>query len=141
MQASKTLNTSSRLHSDSMKKFLANWTQRGMPKITAERRYDSWERAFLFKHVFKKAFAKRNDVLEEETAKVTEFEEQQKLSRISTQIDIDPEQAELFFRLRDQFAALTECSAIWDIKTRQATNQVRERTTASTRLSRDTSPI
>ena len=106
-------------------------------KATAERRYESWENGFLFKHIFKTAFTKRKEILEEETAKVTELEEQLKLSRISTQIDIDKEQADLFFRLRDQFAALTECTAIWDIKTRQATDQVRERTTAGTRLSRE----
>lgn len=106
-------------------------------KIKAERRYGSWERGFLFKRIFKKAFAKRKEVLEEESAKVSELEEQQELSRISTQIDIESEQAELFFRLRDEFAALAECKAIWDIKTRQATDKVRERTTAIMKLSRE----
>lgn len=106
-------------------------------KVTAAQRYDSWERGFLFKNIFKTAFAKRKEILDEETAKVAELEEQLKLSKISTQIDIDKEQAELFFRLRDQFAALTECAAIWDIKTRQATDQFHERTTARTRLSRE----
>ena len=106
-------------------------------KATAEHRYGSWERGFVFKNIFKKAFAKRKEILDEETAKVAELEDQQKLSKISTQIDIDKEQAELFFRLRDQFAALTECAAIWDIKTRQATDQFHERTTAKTRLSRE----
>lgn len=103
----------------------------------AERRYESWENGFLFKNIFKSAFAKRKEVFEEETARVEELEEQLKLSRIATQIDVDKEQAELFFKLRDQFAVLTESAAIWDIKTRQATDQVRERTTAGTRLSRE----
>jgi hypothetical protein len=106
-------------------------------KALAERRYESWKNGFLFKNIFKLAFAKRKEVFEEETARVEELEEQLKLSRIATQIDIDKEQAELFFKLRDQFASLTECAAIWDIKTRQATDQVRERTTAGTRLSRE----
>jgi hypothetical protein len=65
------------------------------------------------------------------------LEEQLKLSTISTHIELEKEQSELFFRLRDQFAALTECAAIWDIKTRQATDKFHERTTASTRLSRE----
>ncbi len=106
-------------------------------KTIARERYESWERGFLFKKLFKKAFAKRKEIFDEETAKVAELEGQLKLSKISTQIDIEKEQAELFFRMRDQFAGLTECAAIWDIKTRQAIDQVRERSTASTRLWRE----
>ena len=106
-------------------------------KALAERRFTSWDRGFLFKRVFKKAFEKRRETLETETARVAELEEQLKLSAISTHIDLEPEQAELFFRLRDQFAALTECAVIWDIKTRQATDKFHERTTASTRLGRE----
>lgn len=106
-------------------------------KVEAEHRFSSWDNGFLFKCIFKKAFAKRKEVLDEETSKVAELEEQLRLSKIATQIDIDTEQSELFFKLRDQFASLTECAAIWDIKTRQATDQVRERTTATSRLSRE----
>jgi hypothetical protein len=106
-------------------------------KVKAEYRFNSWEQGFLLKKLFKKAFERRRDVLEVETARVAELEEQLKLSTISTRIELEKEQAELFFRLRDQFAALTECVAIWDIKTRQATDKFHERTTASTRLSRE----
>jgi hypothetical protein len=106
-------------------------------KIEAQRRYDSWEEGFLFKRLFKKAYAKRLEVFETETARVAELEEQLKLSTISTHIELESEQAELFFRLRDQFAALSECAAIWDIRTRQATDKFHERTTANTRLSRE----
>ncbi len=106
-------------------------------KMKAEWRFDSWENGFLFKRVFKKAFERRREDLETETARVAELEEQLKLSTISTHIELEKEQSELFFRLRDQFAALSECVAIWDIKTRQATDRFHDRTTASTRLSRE----
>jgi hypothetical protein len=39
--------------------------------------------------------------------------------------------------MRDEFAALSESAAIWDIKTHQATDKFRERTTASVRVGRE----
>lgn len=106
-------------------------------KVKAETRFTSWENGFLFKRVFKKTFETRRETFETETARVAELEEQLKLSTISTQIDLENEQADLFFGLRDQFAALSECAAIWDIKTRQATDQYHQRTTAKTSLGRE----
>lgn len=106
-------------------------------KVEAEQRFDSWNNGFLFKRIFKSAFAKRQEVFAEETAKVDELEEQLKLSSISTYIELEKDQSEAYFRLRDDFAALSESAAIWDVKTRQATDQFHERTTAHTKVARE----
>ncbi len=106
-------------------------------KVAADGRFISWDRGFLFKRLFKKAFAKRREILATETARVAELEEQLRLSTIVTHIEVDKEQSDLYYRLRDEFAALCECAAIWDIKTRQATDMFHERTTARTKLSRE----
>lgn len=106
-------------------------------KQQAVSRYESWENGFLFKRLFKDAFAKRRADAETESAKVAELEEQLRLTTVAAQIDISKEQAEPYFQMRDAFAAVCECAAIWDIKSRQATNRVRERTTAAVRLDRE----
>ncbi len=106
-------------------------------KVEAEIRFDKWNNGFLLKHLLKNNFEKRKDFFETETAKVAELEEQLKLSSIATIIDIEREQAELYYRLRDEFAGLCECTAIWDIKTRQPTDMFHERTSAHSRLSRE----
>jgi hypothetical protein len=100
-------------------------------------RYESWENGFLFKKLFKAAFARRTEEAETASAKVSEFEEQLRLTTVATQIEISKEQAEPYFKMRDAFAALCECSAIWDIKSRQATDMLHERTTAATRIERE----
>lgn len=106
-------------------------------KLRTQERYESWERGFVFKKLLKKAFARRKEEYETETARVDELEQQFKLSKISTHIEIEGEQSDLYYRLRDEFAALSECAAIWDVKTRQATDKFHERTTANTRIGRE----
>jgi hypothetical protein len=51
-------------------------------------------------------------------------------------VEIEPEQADPYFKMRDDFAALCECAAIWDVKSYQATDRFRERTTATMKLDR-----
>jgi hypothetical protein len=98
--------------------------------------YLSWEKGFLLKRLFKAAFEKRKAESETASAKIAELEEQRRLTTIATHIEIAKEQAEPYFRMRDAFASLTECAAIWDIKAHQATDRFHERTTATTRISR-----
>ena len=105
-------------------------------KERAVRRYTSWERGFLFKKVFKKSFARRKEESETVTEKVAELEEQLRLTTVATQVDIDKEQAEPYFRMRDDFAGLCECAAIWDVKSHQETDRFHERTTATSRIGR-----
>ena len=105
-------------------------------KETANRRFQSWESGFLLKKIFKQKFAKRKEESETADAKVAELEEQLRLTTIATHVDIAKEQAEPYFELRDDFAALCECEAMWDIKSYQATDKFHERTTAETRIER-----
>ena len=106
-------------------------------KEEASRRFDSWNDGFLLKRMFKKAFDKRKERFETEEAKVSELQEQLRLSTIETYIELESEQADLFYRLKDEFARLTECKSVWDVKTRQATDQFHERTTAGQHVGRD----
>jgi uncharacterized protein DUF4236 len=105
-------------------------------KERASQRFLSWENGFLFKKVFKAKFAKRKAEAETATAKVAELEEQLRLTTIATQVEIAPEQAEPYFKMRDTFALLSESGAVWDIKSYQATDKFHERTTAETRIDR-----
>lgn len=102
----------------------------------ASRRYESWENGFLFKRIFKDAFAKRKAESETAAAKVAELEEQLRLTSVAAHIEIETEQAEPYFRMRDQFARLCECAAIWDIKSHQGVDQFHERTTAIMKVGR-----
>jgi len=114
--------------------------QLGAARIKKQRtsaRYLSWEKGFLFKRVFKVKFAKRSAEFEMASAEVLELEEQLHLTTVATQVEIAKEQAEPYFKMRDAFAALSECNAIWDVKSFQATNQVRERTIAAKRVDRE----
>jgi len=99
-------------------------------------RYSSWDGGFLFKRMFEKNFAQRKADLEIAEAKVEELEQQLRLTTIATHVEIAKEQAEPYFKMRDAFASLSECAAIWDVKSRQATDKVHERTTASHSLAR-----
>jgi hypothetical protein len=75
-------------------------------------RYEKWETGFLLKQLFKKSFFKRKADFELETAKVDELEEQLRLTAIATHIEVEPDQADLYYRMRDAFAGLSECKAI-----------------------------
>ena len=110
-------------------------------KVAGLSRYESWERGFLFKRIFKKTFRRRAADAETASAKVSELEQQLKLTTVATQIQIDKEQAEPYFRMRDDFASLGECAAIWDVKCHQATDKFRERTTAYMRVGRQRVPF
>jgi Protein of unknown function (DUF4236) len=106
-------------------------------KVECETKYLSWRDGVLLKRLFKTAFAKRKEQFETESARVAELEEQQKLSTISACIDVENEQAELYYRFRDEFAALCECAAIWDIKAHQRADKFHERTMADMRIDRE----
>lgn len=102
----------------------------------AKTRYESWESGLLFKRLFKSGFAKRKAAADTANAKVSELEEQLRLTTVATHVEIEKEQAEPYFKLRDEFAALCECVAIWDVKTHQATDKFHERTTANLKITR-----
>ena len=96
----------------------------------ASKRFTSWNNGFLFKKLFKQSFESRRAQADIASARTAELEEQLRLTKISTQIKLAADQAEPFFRMRDDFTALSECNAIWDITAKRATDKYRERTTA-----------
>ena len=109
--------------------------QRDNARATA--RFKSWDNGFLLKKIFKESFAIRKTEAEIAAAKACELEEQFRLTTIATQVEIAREQAEPFFRMRDEFTSLSECAAIWDVKADQATDKFRERTVAARRVDRE----
>jgi len=104
--------------------------------VDAGHKYAAWESGFLFKWLFKKAFQKRKYDAEMTMARVQELEEQLRLTTIAAQIEMSKEQAEPFFHMRDEFAGLSECAAIWDKKSRRSVDQIRERTIANEGIDR-----
>jgi hypothetical protein len=103
----------------------------------ATKRYRSWEKGFLFKHVFSKSFATRKGHFEMAQAKLDELREQLRLTVLATQIDIDPEQAEPYYKMRDEFAAMSECQTVWDTLERRSIDRVASRSAASEAITRE----
>jgi hypothetical protein len=103
----------------------------------AKEHFDSWNRGFLMKRIRKGAFAGRKDASETAAAKVQELEEQLRLTTLATEIAVDREQAEPYYRMRDDFAALSECQSVWSIVSEKAVDRVKERSTANKAVTRD----
>jgi hypothetical protein len=59
------------------------------------------------------------------------------LTKIATVVEIEKDQAEPYFKLRDDFAALCESAAIWDIKSYRDADQFHERTNIDKRVERE----
>lgn len=59
------------------------------------------------------------------------------MTTLATEIEIDREQGEPYYRMRDDFAALSECQKIWDTLERHSINRVVERSVASEAISRE----
>jgi hypothetical protein len=104
---------------------------------SATDRYRSWERGFLMRRLFKQNFAERKAAFETAQAKVNEFSEQLNLTKLAAHFDIDHAQAEPYFRLRDEFTALSECQKIWDTLARQAIDRFVTRSAASEAITRE----
>jgi DNA mismatch repair ATPase MutS len=102
----------------------------------AIRRYQNWERGFLFRRVFKKSFVTRKEAAETAVAKLAELQEQLRLTTIATEINVDREQAEPYYRMRDAFAALSECQKIWNVLTEKEVDRVAERSSSDTAVTR-----
>lgn len=95
------------------------------------RRYISWKNGWFMRRLFKAKFEQLRISAENSTAKRTELEEQECLSRLQTQIELPDGIAKAFHRMSDEFAILTKCDRIWDTVGKRNTNRVVERTTAS----------
>jgi hypothetical protein len=104
---------------------------------TATRRYQNWQRGFLMKRLFKHSFTTRKESADMAVAKLEELQEQLRLTTIATEITVDREQAEPYYRMRDEFAALSESQKIWNLLTEQAIDRIAERSTADTAITRE----
>lgn len=102
----------------------------------ATERYETWNRGFLLKRVFRRAFATRSETWQTSQAKLKELHEQLDLTTLATNIDIEREQAEPFYQMRDQFAALSESKKIWDTLARQQVDRFVTRSAATESLTR-----
>jgi hypothetical protein len=103
---------------------------------TATRRFQNWERGFLMKRLFKQSFATRKETAETAVAKLEELQEQLRLTTIATEITVDREQAEPYYRMRDTFSALSECQKVWNVLAEKAIDRIAERSSADTAITR-----
>lgn len=102
----------------------------------AAAKYKAWDRGFLLRRIFKHSFAARKEAFDTAQAKVIELTEQLKLTKLSAHFDVDREQAESYYKMRDEFAALCECQKIWDALSRGAIDRVATRSAASEAVGR-----
>jgi Protein of unknown function (DUF4236) len=105
-------------------------------EIEAASRYDSWNHGYLFKRVFRKAFEKRRHASIDTSENVAKLHEQLSQSKITTHIEIDKGQADLFDQVVNEFTGLCDSKAIWDICARLANDVVRQRTIAGESVNR-----
>jgi hypothetical protein len=103
----------------------------------ATNRYQKWDRGFLMKRLFKQSFAVRKEKADTAVAKLEELREQLRLTTIATEITLDREQAEPYFRMLDEFAVLSGCQKIWNVLTEKQVDRVAERSTADTAITRN----
>ena len=103
---------------------------------TATRRYEGWERGFLMKRLFKQSFATRKETAETAAAKLEELQQQLRLTTIATEIAVDQEQAEPYYRMRDTFSTLSESQKVWNVLTEKAIDRIAERSSANTAVTR-----
>lgn len=103
----------------------------------ASGRYLGWKNGFLLKRIFPKSFAARKEIFETAQAKLDELREQQQLTVLATQIEIDQQQAEPYYKMRDSFAAMCEAQKIWDTLERRTIDRGSERSVATESVTRD----
>jgi hypothetical protein len=93
--------------------------------------------SLLLKRIGKQSFAARKEAADTSCAKLEELQEQLRLTALATEITIDREQAEPYYRMRDDFAILSGCQKIWNVLSEKAIDRVVERSTADTVITRD----
>jgi hypothetical protein len=90
----------------------------------ATRRYQKWDRGFLMKRIRKEVFAARREAAETSAAKLEELQEQLRLTTLATEIVVDREQAEPYYRMRDEFVSLSGCQKIWNVLAERAVDRM-----------------
>ena len=103
----------------------------------ATERCEAWTNGWLLRRLFKKRFARIGAIAEEASARAAELAEQERLSRLATQFDLPVQLKDAFGRVCDATAVLAQSHRIWDTLSRVATDQVRERSTATSSINRE----
>lgn len=93
-------------------------------------RYQRWTNGWIFRRMFRQAFARLGELAAEAEAKVDELQEQERLSRLATEFDLPDNLKDAFGHLCDATAAVSRSQRIWDTISTRSTDQNRERTTA-----------
>lgn len=99
-------------------------------------RYTSWKNGFLLRHIFKTKYEQLHTAADESIARRVELEEQEKLSRLQTDIDIPDEVSRAFNLMCDEFARMANSNRIWDTVGQRSTNRALERTSATRTIDR-----
>jgi hypothetical protein len=99
--------------------------------------YEDWNNGFLLKRLFKTSFSQRKAYADTAREKLDELRQQLQLTSLATHIEVEPEQAELYNRMTDQFAALSECQRIWDTLSVRPVNRTAERSAAYQTVDRE----
>jgi hypothetical protein len=103
----------------------------------ATRRFKNWDKGFLLKRVFPKSFASRRALFETAQAQLNELGQQLQLTVVATQIDVDSAQSESYVKMRNEFAAMSECQQIWDTLTRRRIDRASARSAASEAITQE----
>ncbi|MEW6736417.1 MAG: hypothetical protein AB1489_34310 [Acidobacteriota bacterium] len=99
-------------------------------------RYTDWKNGWLMRRLFKSKFERLHIAAEEASAKRVELEEQSRLSRLQTQLELPDDVAKEFHRMSDEFAILANCDRIWDTVGERNTDRISERTSATRAVDR-----
>lgn len=95
-----------------------------------EQKRAAWQQGWLLRRIFPRRYARIQEEAAEAKALREELEEQERLSRLQTQIDLPDGVRKVYSQLVDAFAIVAKCERRWDTLSRVATDRARERTTA-----------
>jgi len=101
-----------------------------------ERKHAAWQQGWLLRRLFPGWYARIQGKATEAKARRDELQEQERLSRLQTQIDLPGQVRRVYGQLSDAFAIVAKCERKWDTVSRLAADRVRERTTASYSIDR-----
>lgn len=95
-----------------------------------EQKRAGWEQGWFLRRLFPGTYARLQEQALEAKARREELEEQERLSRLQTQIVLPDGVRKVYSQLVDAFAVVAKSERKWDTLSRVATDRVRERTTA-----------
>jgi len=98
--------------------------------------YTAWKGGWFLRRVLRKRFEQLEKDAEEWQARYAELQEQEALSRLRTEFRIPDSVRGAFSRLSNSFVAMANCSKIWDAISSVTTDRSRERTSASSAITR-----